>query len=96
MSENIVNEYEQSTIANLDYGLDWSSLLTGVGETITESLWTEASSTLNLTNKLISGSKTSLFVSGGVLHESYTIVNKVTTSLGKVDSRSIKIMIKNT
>lgn len=86
-------EFEHAPNAKLDYGFDWTSWLAS-GETISTSSWT--TDTLTSSSPQITDNKiTSVFVEGGVVGTSYKIVNTVTTSVGRIDSRTIRLSCKN-
>lgn len=85
-------EFEHAPNAKLDYGFDWTAWLAS-DETISISTWT--TDTLTNSSPQIAGKITSVFVEGGVVGTSYKIVNTITTSVGRVDSRTIKLSCKN-
>ena len=90
---NNTREYEHSPLAKLDYGFNWSSWLVS-GETITASEW-DVDAGLTPTTPQINGATTSVFVEGGVAGTSYNLINSITTSVGRKDSRTIKVHCKN-
>ena len=85
-------EFEHAPNAKLDYGFDWTAWLAS-GETISTSSWT--TDTLTSSSPQISTNVTSVFVEGGVVGTSYKIVNTITTSVGRIDSRTIRLSCKN-
>ena len=85
-------EFEHAPNAKLDYGFDWTAWLAS-GETVSVSSWT--TDTLTNTSPQNTGTVTSLFVEGGVVGTSYKLVNTITTSVGRVDSRTIRLSCKN-
>lgn len=93
MSSAFMKEYEHSPLAKLDYGFNWSPWL-GSGETVTVSNW-EVTAGMVMTTPQISSGITSVFLEGGVVGTSYFLKNTITTSFGRVDSRTIKILCKN-
>lgn len=84
--------YTKDPDAVLDYQVDWSSWLES-GETISTSTWvvptgiTEDSSSNTSTDATI-------WLSGGTVEETYTVTNRVTTSLGRTDDRSFVISVQ--
>jgi len=76
--------------STIDYGVDWSTWLES-GETIVTSTWPE-------TGALVSESEsntttaTSIFVSGGTVGATYTLTNRVVTSQGRTEDRSMLIL----
>jgi len=88
---NTAHRYLHSPGAALDYGLQWSGWL-AAGETITASGWA-VTSPLALTGPMIAGSTTSTFVSGSsVVGSEYILTNTITTSSGRTDSRSLRLL----
>ena len=76
--------------SDLDYSVDWSNWLTD-GETITDSDWT-ASAGLTLTrDAVINDTLATVFAAGGVAEQNYVLTNTITTSVGRVDSRTITL-----
>lgn len=78
--------------ANLPYGVDWSSWLAD-GDTIGTSTWIVP---VGLTAGVdsVDGGMATVWLSGGALGEDYTVVNRVTTSSGMADDRSIRILVR--
>jgi len=79
--------------AILDYGFNWSSWLQA-GETIVSSTWTIDPTLVLSSSQNVSG-VTSTFVNGGTLGSVYTLINTVTTSNGRVDSRALILSCQN-
>lgn len=86
-------EFEHAPSAKLDYGFDWTNWLSA-GETISTSTW-NVDSELTPSSPSIVGAITSTFVEGGAVGKSYKIVNSITTSVGRKDSRTIKLHCKH-
>ncbi len=86
-----MNKFLKDPAATLDYGFDWSEWLDD-GETITASSWVIPA---GLTKD--SDGHTDVlavaWLSGGVAGADYVIVNRVTTSAGRTDERSMVIMV---
>jgi len=78
--------------ATLDFGFDWSDWLAR-GETITASEWvvddgiTEESDENTTT-------VTKVWLSGGTVGETYEATNRVTTSAGRIDDRTLSVRIR--
>ena len=86
-------EFEHAPNAKLDYGFDWTAWLAS-DETISTSTWDTG--VLTSSSPQITGNKiTSVFVEGGTVGTSYKIVNTITTSVGRIDSRTIRLSCKN-
>lgn len=91
----IFYEKDHSQGATLDYGFNWSSKgWLQQDESITNSTW-EATSGITLSQQQITGGITSTFVSGGVSGKEYDLVNTITTSMGRTDTRTMKLFCKN-
>ncbi len=81
--------------ARLDYAVDWSAWLNS-GATITTSVWvlpagiTEVSSGLQN-----SATKAVVTVSGGTIGNRYALVNRINTSDGLTDDRTIYLSLVN-
>lgn len=80
----------------LDFGIDWATLL-GVSETISTSTWTVPAGITKMTDPpaSISGSITGVWLDGGTAGETYTVVNTIVTSAGRRHERSLYIQVKN-
>lgn len=86
--------------AKLDYGIDWSDWLAD-GETISSSAWTVPSGLAEATGlpegvpvKGISGSRAFIWLQGGTAGTTYTVTNRITTSAGRIDDRSLFVAVK--
>jgi hypothetical protein len=88
----IYKEFEHAPNSKLDYGFDWTLWL-ATGETVATSNWT--TDLLANSSPANTGTVTSVFVEGGVVGTSYKLVNTITTSVGRIDSRTIKLSCKN-
>jgi hypothetical protein len=86
------HEFTHAPGSTLDYGFDWSAWLAS-GETITDSSWAITGG-LTLSQSQITGGVTSTFVGGGVSGTIYKLVNTITTSASRVDSRTITLSCK--
>lgn len=79
--------------AHLDYGIDWSAWL-ATGETIDDSTWIvpepligdDASHTDELTV---------VWISGGSAGQRYQVTNRITTTEGRIDDRSITLVCQH-
>jgi hypothetical protein len=75
--------------AVLDYQVDWSSWLNG--DTISTSSWTVPQG-LSKESDSKSTTATTVWLSGGVAGQSYSVVNHIVTAAGREEDRTIKIM----
>jgi len=81
--------------ATLDYGVDWSDYLEA-GETLTMSSWSATpAGELALTGEANGASSASVVVAGGTRGRVYRLTNRVTTSAGRTDERSITIRVEH-
>ena len=83
--------YRKRSDANKDYGFDWSDWLAS-GETISSSSWSIPGGLTEGTSDN-STTQTSVWISGGIVGQNYTIINTITTSEGRTDSRTHEIFI---
>ncbi len=85
--------YIQDDGAKLDYGFDWHLWL-GT-DTIATSTWTVPA---GLTASLLSftPTTTTIWLAGGTLGQSYSVVNQITTAAGRTDERTIVITVQDT
>jgi hypothetical protein len=79
--------------AKLDYGIDWSLWLE-TGETISASIWTLVDGIVG-TAASFSSTQTLIWISGGDDGKSYHIANRITTSAGRIDERTLLIKVKS-
>jgi len=77
--------------ATMDYGFTWAAWLAS-GETIVTSTWITGLTTGTESN---TGIITTVFLSGGILGTGYTLTNRVITSLGRTEDRSMTIFCEN-
>lgn len=80
--------------AVLDFGVEWVDWLED-GETITSSTWSVSPSGLTLGEETFNGHATVVWTSGGSEGTTYALTNRVTTSDGRTDDRTLYIRIKN-
>lgn len=84
---------DKDPAANKDYGLDWSAMLT-TGETIVAATWTADSVDLLVGTAAVTGSVSAVWLSGGVDGVTYKVTNRITTSRGLIDERTVSIKVK--
>ena len=75
--------------ANLDYGFDWSAWLPQLPtpDIIVGSQWILPAD-LTLTGESFDDTTTTVWISGGLVNQTYTITNRITTNDGRIDDRS--------
>lgn len=85
-------EYLKDPDATLDFGIDWSDWLAS-GETISTSVWTVEAGIMEESNSHTDDVAT-IWLSGGTAGNTYTLTNRITTSGGRTDDRSILIKVE--
>jgi len=76
---------------NLDYGFDWTQWMPEL-DTIIGSLWILPVD-LTLTGESFDTLTTTVWISGGIVGQTYTITNRITTTDGRIDDRSFLMRI---
>ena len=79
--------------AKLDYSFNWSDWLVG-GDTIQASEWVISPPGLKDEDPDHSASISIVWLSEGTVGEQYRVTNRITTTGGRVDDRTIMIVIK--
>jgi len=81
--------------AELDYGFNWADRgWLAAGETITTSTWTVPAGLTQLTSGVSGGTVTTVWLSGGAAENDYMITNRIVTSGGRTDERSLIIRVR--
>jgi hypothetical protein len=96
MTDQNPQHYMKDPDATKIYGIEWERWLT-TGETIVTSMWLlPADSGLIQSGATISGTITSVKLAGGTVSASeYTIVNRITTSLGQIEDAEIYLLVRD-
>lgn len=76
--------------ADLDYIENWSEWL-GDGETVEQSQWTATAGITLSRQTVLNGTHACVFAAGGVAGQVYELTNTITTSQGRIDSRTITL-----
>ena len=88
-----MSEFLKDPNAVLDYKFDWTSWLAS-GETISSQTTTPSSGlTVDSSSITDTGKSVTVWLSGGTLGNTYTVVNRVTTSSSRVDDRTMRIKV---
>lgn len=87
----MAQSYIKDPTAVLDYWMDWGAWLVP-GESLLTSTWTTTGTPV-LSLPAILGSLTQVWVSGGTRGEALTLSNRVTSSEGREDERSLSLLI---
>jgi len=82
---------EQDKDSFLDWTLDWTNWV-APGDGIASSVW-EADPDLTLSSASISGEFTTVWVQGGSVGKWYALTNTVTSTIGRVDQQTIRLLI---
>jgi hypothetical protein len=89
--------YDHAPGADLDYAVNWGEKADGSPpwlaetETIVSSGWT-ASLGISLSNEQVLDDKVAVtFAAGGEVGKTYTLINTITTSAGRTDSRILTL-----
>ena len=75
----------------LDYSVDWSALL--AGDTIATSTWTVPTG-LTGGSMAFTDTSTLIWLSGGSEGESYDLLNRITTAVGRTRDQTCTLKIK--
>ncbi|MCC6366857.1 MAG: hypothetical protein IT165_25325 [Bryobacterales bacterium] len=76
--------------AVLDYSVDWTRWLNG--DSIATSDWTVPVGLTEVTDTH-TGTKATVWLSGGTVGATYTVTNRITTTGGRTDDRSFDVKI---
>lgn len=79
--------------AVLDYSIEWSKWLGS--DQIATSAWTGSDPALEITNESNTATRTTVWLSGGAVGQSYTVTNQITTVGGRTDDRSFTIQVQD-
>lgn len=80
--------------ARLDYAIDWSDYLDD-GESIVTSAWLVApAGELVCSGDSVTGTVAQVMIEGGGLRQTYVLSNRIATSLGRIDDRSLTIRVQ--
>lgn len=86
--------YVQDARSVLRLSVDWTAWLAQEATTITSSAWVSDAG-ITLTGATASTLIATVLVSGGVVGSAHTIRNTITCANGAVDSRSIRVVIRD-
>ena len=83
---------EKVSTSRLDYSFDFTEWLAAIDDTIISYVLT-AETGITIDTDMRLGGIVTAFISGGAVGRSYLITCKITTADGRIDSRSIKIIV---
>ncbi len=78
--------------STLDYGFDWAAWL-GT-DTIIASTWFSDAG-LTLTGGAFDATKTTVWVAGGEEGVVYRLINRITTSQGRTDEKTLRLLVRD-
>ena len=78
--------------AKLDYTIDWTQWLDT--DTITASTWEVSSTELTIESNSNTNTATTVWLSAGLAGQIYTVTNRITTTLGRIQDQSFRLKIK--
>lgn len=85
-------EFTKDPQAVLDYVIDWSDWLDG--DTITASQWTVPDG-IEKDSDTHTTTAATIWLSGGTLGETYSVVNHITTVAGRENDQTIRIKVRS-
>jgi len=88
---------EKDPNAKLPFSVDWSAWLTAEGDTGASAAWTvPAGLTKEATpaESLVAG-KATVWLSGGTAGSMYEVACRLTTTAGRIDDRTLRILVKH-
>lgn len=78
--------------AVLDYKMDWSAPLAESEDTIASSQWI-ADTGITIDSQGNDSTTATVWLSGGTAGQEYAVTNRITTSAGRVDDRTILLIV---
>ena len=78
--------------AVLDYSIEWSKWL--ADDQIATSEWSTSDAALEASGGSNTATRTTIWLSGGAVGQSYMVTNKITTVGGRTDERSFTIQVQ--
>lgn len=86
--------YVKDPGAVLDYSINWAGGYLQGGETLASSIWTIFPADMTQSSAANTTSVASITVSGGAAEQIYQLTNRITTSQGRTDERSITVRVE--
>lgn len=80
--------------AVLDYTVDWGQGYLQSGETVSTSIWSIFPSDMTQSAASNTASACTIKVQGGTSGQIYQLTNRITTSQGRTDERSISVRVE--
>ena len=89
-----INRFEKDPDALLDFQVDWAAWLSE-GDTIASSTWDVPDGLVEESSSATTTTAT-VWLSGGTAGSTYKIANRITTTDGRIDDRTLYIMVEET
>jgi hypothetical protein len=93
MADNPIATFEKDPNAVLDYVIDWGDEWLEAGDEISTSAWTIPTG-ITKDSDTKTTTTTTIWLSGGTDGVSYDIVNRIVTTGGRTDDRTITIKVR--
>jgi hypothetical protein len=93
MADNPIATFEKDPNAVLDYVIDWGDEWLEAGDEISTSTWTVPTG-ITKDSDTKTTTTTTIWLSGGTDGVSYDIVNRIVTTGGRTDDRTITIKVR--
>jgi hypothetical protein len=84
--------FEKDPEAVLDYTVDWTDRLEGI-DTIATSIWIVPAGITNDIDTFTATSAT-IWLSGGTINQTYRLINEIVTVGGRIQDRTIAILMR--
>jgi hypothetical protein len=85
--------YTKDPASTLDFAADWAAWLTARGsDTIASSVWVVPTG-ITSTAEAHTTTTATIWLSGGTLGQTYDVVNRVTTTAGRIEDHTLSIYI---
>lgn len=84
--------------AVLDYRVDWGADYLAAGELLAASAWSVApdeAGGVSITGSDFDATSSTVNAAGGIAGRLYALVNRITTSAGRIDERSILLRVED-
>jgi hypothetical protein len=75
-----------------DFGLEWGL---AEGDTLTSSTWTVPAGITRNSDSFQASGQTTIWLSGGTDGAVYRLVNRITTSQGRTDERTLRVLVRD-
>lgn len=88
---SVLRSFPKDPDAFIDYTIDWSRWLSG--DTITNAIWFADSPDITIAFSNHDTVSSQVWVSGGKDGARYVLTNRITTVSGRIDDRSIELIV---